>query len=127
MTLYINTASYDEIIIALRQAKKTIAQKKFLAPQRQAEKLLPAVASLLKAKKLKLNDLSEIVVANRGGSFTSLRIGVITANTLAYALQIPVKPEWPAKKRAKKFGQYAIVEPDYDREPTIGKAKKSLK
>jgi tRNA threonylcarbamoyladenosine biosynthesis protein TsaB len=127
MTLYINTASYDEIIIALRQGEKTIVQKKFKAPRRQAEKLLPAIAALLKVKKVKLSDLKKIIVANHGGSFTSLRIGVITANTLAYALRIPVAPELPTEKKAKKFGVYSIVEPDYDREPTIGKAKSQIK
>lgn len=127
MTLYINTASYDEIIIALRQGAKIIAQKKFQAPRRQAEKLLPAIAALMKVKKVKLSDLKKIIVANRGGSFTSLRIGVITANTLAYALKIPVAPELPTGKKRKKFGVYSIVEPDYDREPTIGKAKSQIK
>jgi len=126
MTLYINTTSHDEIIIALRQGEKTIAQKKFQAPQQQAEKLLPAIAALMKTQKVKLSDLKKIIVANRGGSFTSLRIGVITANTLAYALKIPVQAEFIVKKKTKKFGLYSIVEPDYDREPTIGKAKKIL-
>jgi len=121
----INTASHDEIIIALRDGVKIIAQKKFLAPRQQAERLVPAIEALLKAQKIKLSALNKIVVANQGGSFTALRIGVITANALAYALQIPVEAEPKTKKKNKKFGQYSIVEPSYDREPTIGIAKKS--
>ncbi|MFA5184131.1 MAG: tRNA (adenosine(37)-N6)-threonylcarbamoyltransferase complex dimerization subunit type 1 TsaB [Patescibacteria group bacterium] len=125
MTLYINTASHEEIIIALKDGAKTVAQKRFLAPRQQAERLVPAIEALLKARKLTLNALKKIVVANQGGSFTSLRIGVITANVLAYALQIPVEAEPKTKKKNKKFGKYSIVEPLYDRAPNIGAAKRS--
>jgi len=125
MILYINTASYDEVIIALRNGAKTIVQKRFKAPRRQAERLVPAIDKLLKLKKVKLSSLEKIVVANSGGSFTSLRIGVITANALAYALKIPVESEPKTKKLNKKFGEYSLVEPIYDREPNIGISKKT--
>ncbi|MFA5887006.1 MAG: tRNA (adenosine(37)-N6)-threonylcarbamoyltransferase complex dimerization subunit type 1 TsaB [Patescibacteria group bacterium] len=126
MTLYINTTSHEEIIIALRDNEKTIVQKKFKAPRQQAEKLLPAIAKLLQDQKVKLQALKKIIVANQGGSFTSLRIGVITANALAYALKIPVEAEPKTKLKNKKFAVYSIVEPLYDREPTIGAPKKLL-
>ena len=124
MTLYINTASYDEIIIALYDGAKVIVQKKITAPRRQAEKLVPAIDKLLKTQKIKLSALKKIVVASYGGSFTSLRIGVITANALAYALKIPVESEMKTKKANKRFGRYSLVEPVYDREPNIGISKK---
>ena len=124
MTLYINTTTQDEIIIALKQGAKVIAQKKIAAPRAQAEKLLPGIDRLLKSKKIKLSALKKIVVANHGGSFTSLRIGVITANALAYALKIPVEAEPKTLKKNKKFGAYSIVEPIYSSEPTIGISKK---
>lgn len=124
MTLYINTASYDEIIIALKDGSKTVVQKKIKAPRRQAEKLVPAIDALLKARKIKLSALKKVVVASRGGSFTSLRIGVITANALAFALKIPVEAEEKSMKNNKKFGPCSLVEPLYDREPNIGISKK---
>lgn len=123
-TLYINTASYEEVIIALFDGTKVIARKKFKAPRRQAERLVPAIDQLLQSKGLKLNALKKIVVANCGGSFTSLRIGVITANALAYALKIPVEAEPKTKKSNKKFGPYSLVEPLYSSEPNIGISKK---
>jgi tRNA threonylcarbamoyl adenosine modification protein YeaZ len=122
MTLYINTASYDEVIITLLEGTKKIANKKFKAGRNQAEKLLPAIDKLLKTKKIKLGQLKKIVVANFGGSFTSLRIGVVTANALGYALKIPVEAENNSKS-VKKFSGYSIVEPIYNAEPNIGKAK----
>jgi len=124
MILYINTTQQDEITIALKNSAKIITQKKIAAPRAQAEKLLPGIDRLLKSKKIKLSALEKIVVANRGGSFTSLRIGVITANALAYALKIPVVAEEKKGAKNKKFGSYSIVEPLYDREPNIGISKK---
>ena len=131
MTLYINTASHDEIIIALFKNKvdfnnptELIARKKFRAPRQQAEKLLPAIDALLSKAKIKKSSLGKIIVANSGGGFTSLRIGVITANALGYALKIPVAAESGA---VKKFHGYSLVEPIYDREPNIGKIKTGLR
>lgn len=126
MTLYINTVSGEEIIIALYDQDKLIGQKKIIAPRQQSEKLLPAIDKLLKLKKVKLKDLKKISVENYGGSFTSLRIGVITANALAYALKIPVEAKSKKPQKNKKFGTYSIVEPVYDREPNIGISKKPL-
>jgi len=133
MILYINTTAPDEMIIALRSETKTMARRKIKSVRNQAEKLVPAIDALLKKNKIKLSALKKIIVAARGGSFTSLRIGVITANALAYALKIPVEAEEindeNGKKfliRTKKFGIYSLVEPLYDREPTIGQSKKPL-
>lgn len=122
MILYINTTLSDEIIIALKIGEKIIASRKIKAPRQQAEKLVPGIDRLLKSRKMKLSQLKKIVVANQGGSFTSLRIGVVTANALAYALKIPVFPEPKIAKKNKKFGVYSIVEPIYASEPNIGKA-----
>lgn len=126
MTLYLNTVSSEEIVIALYDNNKLLIEKKISAPRQQSEKLIPAIDKLLKSKKIKLSDLSNIKVENYGGSFTSLRIGVITANALAYALKIPVEASSKINKKNKKFGLYSIVEPVYDREPNIGISKKTL-
>ena len=134
MILYINTVARNEIIIALRSVKTKInIEKKIKADKNRSELLVPAIEAFLKKNKVKLTALKKIIVASYGGSFTSLRIGVITANALAYALRIPVEAEpvtdEQGKKismRCKKFGAYSIVEPIYDREPTIGISKKPL-
>ena len=139
MTLYLDTSQSDYIIIELRGPKKLI-RKKIRAPKRQGEKLLPALAALLAAQKIKLSALKKIIVADRGGSFTSLRIGVVTANALAYALNIPVEAASAqeslapatrtssrlAWKKTKKFASHSLVEPLYERPPQIGKPAKAL-
>ncbi len=123
MIIYINTTAQDEIQLSLSDGDNILISKKIKAPRQQSEKLLPSIEKLLLAKKIKLSQLKKIVVANFGGSFTSLRIGVITANALAYALNIPVEAESKIKKN-KTFSKYSLVEPIYDREPNIGFSKK---
>lgn len=125
MILYINTTQNNLIEVSLKDKNKLIADKKFKSHRTQAEKLLPAIEKLLKINKLKLGNIKEIKVANNGGSFTSLRIGVVTANALAYALGIFAAGEdgEKLKSRNKKF---SVVEPIYNREPEIT-AKKSRK
>jgi len=122
MTLSINTTQNNLIEISLKDKNKLIAVKKFKSHRTQAEKLLPAIEKLLKANKLKLSDLHSLEVANSGGSFTSLRIGVVTANALAYALGIPAAGEEGYKLKAGKQ-KFSVVEPLYDRQPEITKKK----
>lgn len=118
MTLYINTADRNQITIALKLGDKTIATKSFAAPQRQAERLLPEIDKLLKKVKKKLSDLKKIEVMEQGSSFTALRIGVLTGNALAYALNIPVVSTGGQKTLTKKG--IKVVAPEYDRMPNIG-------
>jgi len=131
MTLYINTTQNDFIEIGLKDKSKLIVVKKFKSHRTQAEKLLLAIEKLLKVHKLKLSDLAGLEVENRGGSFTSLRIGVVTANALGYALGIKVAGNQKSKKSVEfksgsrvKPGMTAIIEPIYGREPDITAKKR---
>ena len=53
-------------------------------------KLLPAIEYILSAADILPQDLDCIAVTNGPGSYTGLRIGVTTAKTYAYTLNIPV-------------------------------------
>ena len=119
MILFINTASQTEIEVKILDGKKIIVSKKIEAARAQAEKLLVLIEKLLKQAKLKLKDLEKIVVINQGGSFTSLRIGVVTANALGFALGIPVEGTVGQAKKVKGQKEISIVAPIYDREPDI--------
>lgn len=121
MILYIDTTQGDIIEIRILDNKKVIAQKKASAKYAQAEKLLPLVGKVLKKNKLSFNDIKEIKVNNKGGSFTSLRIGVVTANAIGYALGIPVEGELGGKLKGKKLD---VVAPMYSGEPNITIKKK---
>lgn len=123
MVLFINTntTNNDAVEIVLkRRDGSVLASKKFKARFKQTEKLLPAIEKLLKVKKLRLSDIKKIEVANSGGSFTSLRIGVVTANALAYALKIPVAANHGTSEIVRSGRRsFKIVEPIYGREPEI--------
>jgi tRNA A37 threonylcarbamoyladenosine modification protein TsaB len=130
MTLYIDTTEKEKMIISLFEKRGSdfylVSKSKISAYRSQSEKLLPGILKLLKKNNLKLSDLKLIVVKNNGGSFTSLRIGVVTANALAYGLDIKARAGYLEKdklilkkERLKKFSKYNIVEPRYSSNPNI--------
>lgn len=60
------------------------------AGRRHAQTLVAEVAAMLTAQKLSPRDLTAVGVTQGPGSFTGLRVGVVCAKTLCYALRIPL-------------------------------------
>lgn len=136
MILYIDTTDKERMFIALllqeKKDFKIVTYKSVVAWRKQSEKLLPTINKLLLKMNLKIQMVKKIIVNNNGGSFTSLRIGVITANALGFALNIPVlagQAEFVKKNKiikfkellvSKKFFKHYLVEPIYSSEPNIG-------
>ena len=89
-TLFIDTVLRPGVLIALKSGGEIVIQNFYPGNREQAEKLLPSIEQLLTEAGLKLFDLEKIEVVNCGGSFTSLRLGVVIANALGYALGVPV-------------------------------------
>jgi tRNA threonylcarbamoyl adenosine modification protein YeaZ len=129
MYLYINTTSSDLIVLALADKKGEVLKlKKIKASYQQSEKLLSEIEKLLDYQIIKL---SGVIVVSGPGGFTSLRIGVASANALAFSLQIPiVGVEYSnsqsdegiiasGAKRLTKIKQFKQVLPKYGREPNI--------
>jgi tRNA threonylcarbamoyladenosine biosynthesis protein TsaB len=115
MILTIDTTDNVNIKIYLEGEKGDFCIER-PAARSQGERLLPAIDDLLKRSKSKIQDIEGVQVANDGGSFTSLRIGVATANALAFALGVPVVDR--SGDSLVKDG-LAIVQPKYGREPDI--------
>jgi len=88
-TLCINTALADTQI-ALINDKKIISEKSWESKRDEAEKLMPEIEKMINENVLTYKDLNHIFVVNGPGSFTSLRVGLSVANTIAYLLNIPV-------------------------------------
>ena len=124
MDLYIDTSKKTKINIQLKDDNKLVAKKNFDAPFRQAEKLLLEIDKLLNVNNIDLQNISGILVKDRGESFTALRIGIVTANALAYALDIPVF-DWD-KKQTEKVVNINIIKPKYNKGPNITVAKKKI-
>lgn len=114
--LFIDTVSQTGVSAAIKRGNKLIAERFWTGDRQQAEQLLPGILELLTEQKLNWSDLSAIQVANQGGSFTSLRIGVVTANALAYALNLPVAG---TSGQSLQSDGYQIVEPEYSGQPNI--------
>ncbi len=125
LILSINTSDNEIIELSLEKDGVLLKRKKIKARRAQAEKLLPAIEKLMLASNIKLKSLGKIKVVHEGSSFTSLRIGILTANALAYALGIEVETFKPDKKSIKKINNFNIVIPKYDRDPDI-KIKKNV-
>jgi tRNA threonylcarbamoyladenosine biosynthesis protein TsaB len=121
MKLLIDTSKSPNIILSVVDQEKEIARIEFEAKHSQAEKLLPAIDDLLKNSELSLSDIREVFVKDSGDSFTSLRIGIVTANSLAYGLGIPVANE---EGKNIKVENISIVKPKYSQEPHITQPKK---
>ncbi len=119
MTLIIDTS--DSKYIKLKIEGFSSIKKPALF--QQAEKLLPSLLQLLKKEKLDLKDIKRIKVADSGDSFTALRIGLLTANTLAYALKIPIESLDDKSNQPLNIKGLNIIKAQYQSEPNIGKKK----
>lgn len=76
--------------IALYDDGNLIAQEMWLAHRKLVETIHTQVEQLLHAQGKEWSDLQGIVVFEGPGSFTGLRIGISTANAIAYSLAIPI-------------------------------------
>jgi tRNA threonylcarbamoyl adenosine modification protein YeaZ len=89
LTLIIETST-ERGLIALLDGKTLLFQTMLPFGYNNSKFLLPAIEAELKNKALTLQQLSLIAVGIGPGSYTGIRIGVVVAKTLAYALKKPL-------------------------------------
>ncbi len=133
MILYINTTERDFIKFALIDNKSIGLNNPILSIKnvgnKQSENMIFLLNKFLKSKRIKLNNISKIVVNRGPGSFTSVRVGVVLANTLSYSLKIPVigvDSFTPEKKEdylelLKQSSKEEFIKPFYYKEANITK------
>jgi len=119
MKLFIDTTENNIISLYIIKDGNVLIKRRIKAVYSQAEKLLPLIDKTLGAINKKLKDITIVEVNNIGGSFSSLRLGVITANSLNYALGIRARD----KRRGDKIN---IILPIYSGDPNITKKKTSV-
>jgi len=90
MLVYINTTEKNLLKFALINKKSEVFLFKKEVLNKQSENMTLLFNKFLKKNKVKLDKLEKIIVNRGPGSFTSVRIGVVLANTLSYSLKIPV-------------------------------------
>ena len=126
MILALKTNSDPAEINLLDSAGKVLGQKIWNAERNLAHDLLGEIDKLLNGD---FKQLSGVIVFRGPGSFTGLRIGITTANTIAYSEQIPIVgtngENWlnDGLKKLSENQNDKIVMPEYGAAPNISKPK----
>jgi tRNA threonylcarbamoyladenosine biosynthesis protein TsaB len=126
MTLLLNTADSDQTALYLL-SKDSIRAHVWPSKRTQQESLHSEIEKFLKKYKVKIQDIKKVAVVVGPGAFSRIRTGVVTANTLAYALGIPVV----GIKNSEEIDFQAVMDKKgtksvdvfYDRAPNITQPK----
>lgn len=128
--LYLNTA--DEIVRLGIITEDSSNYLEFKQNNNLVEILDDRIEAFLMKHRLFFKDLTHLAVFKGPGSFTSLRIGIVTANTASSILGIPLieiaekeekKLEKNIKNKIKKRDFKKQILPFYGKEPNITKPK----
>lgn len=89
MLLALDTAT-PLVTVALHDGADVVAEQVSDRPMKHGESLAPLIDAVTRQAGLVRQDLTAIAVGAGPGPFTGLRVGLVTARTLALALDIPV-------------------------------------
>ena len=89
MLLAFDTAT-PLVAVALHDGEDVVVELTAERPMKHAEQLAPLIERALSEARIVRQDLTAIAVGVGPGPFTGLRVGLVTARTLGYALEIPV-------------------------------------
>ncbi len=89
MLLAFDTAT-SAVTVALHDGERVVASSTTVDAMRHGELLAPAITAVLDQAWVQRQDLTAIAVGVGPGPFTGLRVGLVTARTLAMVLEIPV-------------------------------------
>lgn len=76
--------------VAILKNEQVIGEIATNLTKNHSTRLMPAIDALMKEVGMKTEDLDQIAVAKGPGSYTGVRIGLTTAKTLAWVLNIPI-------------------------------------
>lgn len=89
MLLAFDTAT-PTVSVALHDGSDVVAERESTRAMKHGEQLAPLIAEVMSAVGIVRQDLTAIGVGVGPGPFTGLRVGLVTARTLAHVLEIPV-------------------------------------
>ena len=88
-TLFIDT-HYKDILIIIFKDNELLDRIVINDVKSTSIETMPAVEKIISKNNLKINDINKIAVVKGPGSFTSVRLGITIAKTLAFSLNIPI-------------------------------------
>lgn len=88
-TLAIDTSN-QALGVAILKNKELIGEVVTNIAKNHSVRLMPAIEYLMDTVQVSVDQLNKIVVAKGPGSYTGVRIGLTTAKTLAWSLNIPI-------------------------------------
>jgi len=89
MLLALDTAT-PLVTVALHDGADVVVELSADIPMKHGEQLAPLIAGALERSGIVRQDLTAIGVGVGPGPFTGLRVGLVTARTLGFVLEIPV-------------------------------------
>jgi tRNA threonylcarbamoyl adenosine modification protein YeaZ len=78
------------VTVALHDGEDTVVERRSEHRMKHGEQLAPLIDGALRDAGIVRQDLTAIAVGVGPGPFTGLRVGLVTARTLAFVLEIPV-------------------------------------
>ncbi|SHG15047.1 tRNA (adenosine(37)-N6)-threonylcarbamoyltransferase complex dimerization subunit type 1 TsaB [Ornithinibacillus halophilus] len=82
--------SNQSLGVAIMKGSEVLGELITNIPKNHSVRLMPAVDKLMREVNITPDQLEKIVVAKGPGSYTGVRIGLTTAKTLAWSLNIPI-------------------------------------
>ena len=89
MLLSFDTAT-SLVSVALHDGHEVVAERLSELPMKHGEQLAPLIEAVITDSGLVRQDLTAIAVGVGPGPFTGLRVGLVTARTLGFVLDIPI-------------------------------------
>lgn len=89
MLLAFDTAT-PQVTVALHDGDDVVAEMVSDRAMKHGEQLAPLISEVMTAAGVVRQDLTAIAVGAGPGPFTGLRVGLVTARTLGFVLEIPV-------------------------------------
>jgi tRNA threonylcarbamoyladenosine biosynthesis protein TsaB len=88
--LVLDTATRTPVVALANDDGTLIGERRWQSHHRHGEELLQQLDELLRETGKTRTEITAVVVGTGPGSFTGLRIGLATAKTIAYALNVPI-------------------------------------
>lgn len=87
MLLALDTSS-AAVTVAVHDGRRILAEHATVDPLAHGELLAPAVQQVVRDAGIDISDVTKIAVGTGPGPFTGLRVGIVTARTLAHVLGV---------------------------------------